>query len=163
MNKLSATTMNDLIYQAETFETSAGLRRAASALSSLGKGRNLTEDERFALMWAGDLLLEVDFNTRAKQQSVGSGLAVQATSVRPTFYSSLLRIASRFRDAGLKDQDAIAGFLLVLLNNLAKAGSPGRGSRKLKPTECDLGSYFLEEIADSLLVQLGNNGNLIIL
>jgi hypothetical protein len=152
--------MEDLGLVAELFKTSSTLERAAASLEKMSSGQEEIEhSQKEALLWAGQFLNAMDWS--AKQQDsvqVIGGLALQATSVRPTFYSCLFRIAPQLREAGLQNEKDLTAFLNSLYLNLLCAGAPGRGHKKLTPDQSKLGALLLHEMAESILVQINNNG-----
>jgi hypothetical protein len=151
--------MEDMSLTSRLFRTSSKLHFASDLLPKLSEGCSMVEDEMAALKWAGSFLCEMDWSSQVpKEQNVGGGLILQATSVRPTFYSCLLRIAPLLREAGLETEEQVVDFLSSLYRNLLSPGSPGRGHKKLNSTESKLGALLLHEIAETILVQLSNNG-----
>lgn len=151
--------MEDLGMTAKLFETSSNLQLASIWLKRIVEGEQIDSEGKEVLHWAGKFLYEVDWSSKIPQQtSVGGGLALQATSVRPTFYSSLIRIAPKFKEAGMKTEEEILNFLRRLYQNLLTLGAPGKGHKKLKYSESKLGALLLHEISESIFIQLNNNG-----
>lgn len=151
--------MEDMGLIAKLFTTSSKLHLASSCLEKVAGGEEIDPAGKEALSWAGRFLLEVDWSSQTPEHEYfGGGLSLQATSVRPTFYSCLFRIAPRLREAGLNSEKDLLTFLGLLYHNLLLPGAPGRGYKKLSPLESRLGSLLLHEIAESILVQLNNNG-----
>jgi hypothetical protein len=152
--------MEDLGLVAELFKTSSNLERAAASLEKMSSGQEEIEHaEKEALLWSGEFLRAVDWG--AQQQAskpVAGGLALQATSVRPTFYSCLFRMAPQLRDAGLQNEKDLTSFLSNLYRNLLSACTPGRGHKKLTSDQSKLGAFLLHGMAESILVQINNNG-----
>jgi len=152
--------MEDLGLVAKLFKTSSTLAKAAVSLEKMASGqREIEPTEKEALSWSGEFLLAVDWG--AQQQApkpIGGGLALQATSVRPTFYSCLFRMAPQLRDAGMHDEKELTAFLNILYRNLLSPGSPGKGFKKLTSDQSKLGALLLHEMAESILVQINNNG-----
>lgn len=151
--------MEDMGMTAKLFETSSKLRLASSSLDRIASGDQLDNVAIEALTWAGRFLSAVDWSSAGSGKSqVGGGLALQATSVRPTFYSSILRIAPMFKEAGMKGDKDVMSFLGLLYANLLSPGAPGRGRKRLNPAQARLAARLLHEVSQSILVQLNNNG-----
>jgi len=153
--------MEDLSLFAELFKTSSTLERASAFLEKMSSEQEeIKPAEKEALLWSGEFLRAVDWSARQQgpKPVVGGGLAVQATSVRPTFYSCLFRMAPQLRDAGLQTDEDLTSFLGNLYKNLLTGGSPGRGHKRLNTNESKLGALLLHEMAESILVQINNNG-----
>ena len=152
--------MEDLGLVAMLFKTSSTLERAAASLGKMAaEQEEINPTEKEALLWSGKFLLAVDWS--AQQQApkpVGGGLALQATSVRPTFYSCLFRMAPQLREAGMLNEKDLTSFLNNLYKNLLSSGAPGRGYKKLTSKHSKLGAMLLHEMAESILVQINNNG-----
>ena len=122
-------------------------------------GQGIDKTDRKALSWTGKFLSAMDWADQVDDGSqVGGGLAVQATSIRPTFYSCLFRIAPRLKEAGISSEKNVISFLSSLYRNLLTHGSPGKGFKKLTEKESELGALLLHEMAESILVQINNNG-----
>jgi len=152
--------MEDLGLVAELFRTSSTLARAAASLEKLASGKDEIEPtEKEALSWSGEFLLAVDWSAQQQaKKPVGGGLALQATSVRPTFYSCLFRMAPQLREAGMHDEKELTSFLNNFYRNLLSPGTPGKGYKKLTSDQSKLGASLLHEMAESILVQINNNG-----
>jgi hypothetical protein len=149
--------MEDLGLIAELFKTSSTLERASAALKKMASGQEIGPIEKEALEWTGKFLFAVDWSVQ-EQTHVGGSLALQATSVRPTFYSCLFRMAPQLRNAGMRAEGDLTSFLNNLYSNLLSPGTPGRGHKKLTSDHSKLGALLLHEIAESILVQINNNG-----
>jgi len=152
--------MENLTQTAQLLETSSRLRLAAYWLNQFSTNTEKRPDSRGleSLKWAGRFLTEVDWTSAPQKPSGPSGeFAVQATSVRPLFYSSLVRFRQELRDAGINDPKSLAKFFTDLYSFLAMppCGSKAKG---ISTHYMQLGAGFLEEIAQSLLVQLNGNG-----
>lgn len=151
--------MEDLALTARLFETSSRLHLAAVWLQKRSQGIEPDEFGREALKWAGKLLSEVDWSSRSRDRhGIGGGFALQATSVRPTFYSSLFRLAPELRKAGIRDNKDVLSFLNYLYESLVSAAPPRRRTRGHSPEQLRLGAALLDEISRATLVQLNNNG-----
>lgn len=153
--------MEDLGLVAELFKTSSILARAAASLEKMTTGQgNIVPAEKDALLWSGKFLRAVDWNSHEQgSEPIGGGLTLQATSVRPTFYSCLFRLAPQLREIGMHDKRNLKSFLNNLYRNLlSPEGRPGRGYKKLTSGQYKLGALLLHEIAESILVQINNNG-----
>lgn len=153
--------MEDLGLVAALFKTSSKLESAAAALERLAcsNKENVTSAEKQGLSWSGEFLSAMDWNAQRSSKPVAGSLALEATSVRPTFYSCLFRMAPKLRDAGMNDERQIRSFLSNLYTTLRSLGEERRHQRKsLKADECQLGALLLHEMAESILVQINNNG-----
>lgn len=151
--------MEDLNLTMNLLTTSSDLEQASVSLKKMASSQAIDETDKKALSWAGTFLSAMDWRAQVNQGSqVGGGLAVQATSIRPTFYSCLFRIAPRLKNAGISSEKQVISFLKSLYRNLISYGSPGKGFKKLTKEESELGILLLQEIAESILVQINNNG-----
>jgi hypothetical protein len=152
--------MEDLGLIAELFKTSSTLVRAAASLEKLGNRKGeFDPSEKEALSWSGKFLLAMDWNAqKPSDPPVSGGLALQATSVRPTFYSCLFRMAPQIRSAGMQSEKELISFLINLYKYLISPGMPSKGSKELSSENSKLGASLLREIAESILVQINNNG-----
>ena len=151
--------MEDLGLIADLFKTSSTLERAAASLEKMTSEQEIGLAEKEALEWSGNFLFAVDWsNQQHSQKPIVGGLALQATSVRPTFYSCLFRIVPRLQEAGMRDEREIVLFLSNLYKNLISHGAPGKGHKKLTIDQSRLGALLLHEMAESILVQINNNG-----
>ncbi len=151
--------MEDMGLTGKLFETSLKFQLASMWLQKISAGESADEEGKNILSWIGVLLREIDWSSNIPTRtSVGGGLSVQATTVRPTFYSSLIRIAPKFKEAGFTTERDILNFLSNLYYNLLSHGTPGRGHKKLNSSESELGVLLLQEISESILIQLNNNG-----
>lgn len=151
--------MEDLGLIAELFRTSSTLERSAASLEKLASGQEIGHVEKEALEWSGNFLFAVDWSTKQHSpKPITGGLALQATSVRPTFYSCLFRIVPRLREAGMRDEKEIVLFLGNLYRNLISHGAPGKIHKRLTADQSMLGALLLHEMAESILVQINNNG-----
>jgi hypothetical protein len=151
--------MEDLNLTMRLLTTSSDLEQASASLRKLASGNDLDEADKDSLTWAGRFLLSMDWGSKVYQEpQEGGGLTVEATSMRPTFYSCLFRIAPKLREAGIASEQLLASFLSTLYKNLLSHGCPGRGYKKLTSTESEIGVLLLQKIAESILVQINNNG-----
>lgn len=151
--------MEDLDLTMSLLTTSSDLEEAAVSLKKMTSGQGIDDADRKALSWTGKFLSAMDWMAQVDHRSqVGGGLAVQATSIRPTFYSCLFRIAPRLKEAGISSEKNVISFLSSLYRNLLFHGSPGKGFKKLTEKESELGALLLHEMAESILVQINNNG-----
>ncbi len=152
--------MEDLGLIAMLFKTSSTLERAAAALEKIPSVQErISNTEKDALSWSGEFLLAVDWSARQEApKPIVGGLALQATSVRPTFYSCLFRMAPQLREAGMNDEKDLTAFLTNLYRNLLSPASPGKGHKRLTYSQAKLGALLLHEMAESILVQINNNG-----
>jgi hypothetical protein len=146
--------MSDLFESAEIFEASARLQGAAICLSKLAKNVGEGSDCKFHLKWVGAFLGQLESPHIASASSAGENLAVQATTARPTYYASLLRIRHHLEVAGLNTPDSVAKFLKSLFSFLEAGGQGGQ----IRPEELQLGADFLRQLSADLLAQLDRNG-----
>lgn len=152
--------MEDLSRVVSLLTMSSNLEHAAMSLKKIVHKQDLDETETVALKWAGEFLRLVDWGSAVPEaQDVDGHAAVQATSIRPTFYACLFRIGPEFKEAGFTKESEVTSFLSKLYNNLEQPGAPGRGRPKLKDTEAGLGYQLLHGMAEALLVQVDNNGS----
>ena len=151
--------MSDLMQSARVFEASARLQSASKSLADLADGKHLDHPGREALEWAGKFLPRLDWSSdMPAERGIGGGLAVQATSARPTFYASLLRIRPQFEEAAVRTPKELVSFLKQLYQLLSSGGLAKDGENSLQPHLMPLGAILLHELSQGLLKQLGNNG-----
>ena len=67
-------------------------------------------------------------------------------------------MAPQIREAGMHNEKDLLSFLSNLYRNLLSLGAPGKGYKKLTSEQSKLGALLLNEIAESILVQINNNG-----
>lgn len=150
--------MEDLSLTSKLFLASSKLNQASSWLQKLAKGTKPDAEGIETLKWAGHFLGEVDVSSKPYGSSAGGNLSIQATSVRPTFYSSVMRIAPLFQKAGFNNGDEIIGFLNRLNGLLLMESAPTAKSQKPDPAHYRLAGELLREVSRSIMVQLSNNG-----
>ena len=151
--------MEDLNLTMNLLTTSSDLEKASVSLKKMTSGQGVDDADQKALSWTGKFLSVMDWGAQVNHESqVGGGFAVQATSIRPTFYSCLFRIAPRLKEAGISSEKNVISFLSSLYRNILFQGSPGKGFKKLTEKESELGALLLHEMAESILVQINNNG-----
>jgi len=152
--------MEDLSLIAMLFKTSSTLEQAAAALEKmLIPQEKISGEEKEALSWSGEFLLAVDWSAQqTPPKPVTGGLALRATSVRPTFYSCLFRMAPKLKEAGMRNEKDVTAFLGSLYRNLSLHETPGKGHKRLTPELAKLGASLLHDMAESILVQINNNG-----
>jgi len=149
--------MADLLQSARIFEASARLEEASTCLRTWSSQQVPSGRQRDCLAWAGNFLSQLDKTSGVAQStSVNYGLAVQATTARPSFYNSLIRVAHLFQAAGLRDTSSISDYLRRLYAFLS--GSPSTVPPSLSPQELLLGAILLHELSHSLLLKLSGNG-----
>ena len=150
--------MEDMALTARLFETSSKLRLASSWLKKIEEGDDPNFEGSEALKWAGQFMCEVDWSSHQERGTgLGGRLSLQATTVRPTFYSSLFRLAPELRKAGIDSNKELLRFLNTLYANL-RSGTPKKSRKKLTPEQIRLGAILLQEISRAILIQLNNNG-----
>ena len=103
--------MTDLLQSAELFDLSSRLGTASSALRSLAQRGSISEHAQKELEWTGRFLSQVDWEQEHKSTGGSGSLAVQVTTVRPTFYASVARLAPRFAEMKMKSLDLVSRFL----------------------------------------------------
>jgi hypothetical protein len=151
--------MEDLNLTMRLLTTSSDLEQASVSLKKMASGQAINEEDKKALSWTGMFLSAMDFREQVDHEpQVGGGLTVQATSIRPTFYSCLFRIAPKLKEAGITSEKEVITFLSRLYRNLTSLGAPGKGFKKLTKKESEIGVLLLEELAESILVEINNNG-----
>lgn len=151
--------MQDILETSRIFEASSKLQSTASLLVKIAEKQDLSEGEANLLVWSGRFLSEVDwsFSDKTKEDTSGS-FALQATAIRPTFYSSLISTASHFRNAGLKSEQQIANFLHKVYKLLLQGGVVAETESKLTKRELKLAHDFFSGMSRNLLIQLNRNG-----
>lgn len=152
--------MENLAQTAQLLEASTKLRVAAYWLDRLAEDAPCAPDVRGkeALLWSGRFLPEVDWTSHhTVRGGTGGEFAVQATSVRPVFFSSLAKLGNELRRAGVKDEKQLYVFLVELYRLLTSDRSNRRPRMDLRLV-ASLGAEFLTQISQSILVALGNNG-----
>ena len=160
MQKEGRHNMADLNLTMKLLTTSSRLGQASVSLDKMALGQAIDKADKEVLKWAGMFLSAMDRGAKANNSIQDGGrLAVEATSIRPTFYSCLFRIAPKLKEANISSEQQVIAFLLKLYRNLIFHGSPGRGFKKLTRQESGLGMLLLQEIAESILVQINNNGH----
>jgi hypothetical protein len=102
----------------------------------------------------------MDWDVQKKNTSIhaSGNLAIHATSIRPTFYACLFRIGNHIQESGINDDAALSEFLHNLYDLLLYNGTKYHGKIMLKVNEINLGALLLDEIANSILIQINNNG-----
>ena len=151
--------VEDMAMTAKLFVTSSKLHHASLTLAKLARREGISGEEKKQLREVGSFLREMDWSSPvSKAQRVAGGFGVHATTIRPTFYSCLFRIAPKLLEQGLRTDIQVMHFLTEFYRNLHSPGSPGKGHRNLSAEEWTLGALLLHEIAESLMVQLSNNG-----
>jgi hypothetical protein len=148
--------MSDLLQSSRLFEVSTRLQTASACLSRLAVGETPEPACEESLKWAGNFLGQVDWNSELEPgPRAGGNLAVQATTTRPTFYASVLKIAPDFVSAGVKTQDEIVVYLRSVYELLDSGGAK---KSSLSADRISLAARLLHVMSQSLLAQLGNNG-----
>jgi hypothetical protein len=123
--------MEDLNLTINLLSTSSDLEQASMSLKKMSERQKLDIADKDSLSWAGNFLLAMDWGAQMnKGAQVGGNFAVEATSIRPTFYSCLFRIAPQLKKAGINSNTELLSFLSTLYRNLISHGSPGRGGEE---------------------------------
>lgn len=147
--------MSNLFESGDLFEASTRLESASASIARLADGHKLDDKGKEALRWAGELLLCVDWQGGSgRDANVSPDTAVRATSVRPTFYTTLLRTREEFRKADLKNEDEVFHFLRDLY--LLLSGKKDAGD--VSDLRLKLAADFIHEISKDLLLQVCHNG-----
>jgi len=148
--------MSDLLRSAQIFEVSSKLRTASFWIAEMAAGKTPNESERETLRWVGGLLTQIDWSTEgANGASLGADLAVQATDTRPVFYTCLNHIKPKLEALNLDPKEAIPKFVSWLRDMLVQ----GKAIDTDLPNErYGVASGLLQLLANSLSVELGNNG-----
>jgi hypothetical protein len=148
--------MKDLHETSRLFEASSRLQSAATVLRKCHSGDQLNSDDRESLVWAGRFLSEVDSSTNpAGACGASGGLSVQATEVRPSFYTTLLNVEPAFRGAGITADSELRSFLSATYAFLL---SEGRSATDSPVDHLELAAFLLQELAKALLIHLTGNG-----
>lgn len=150
--------MEDMNLMANLFVASSKLRLASSWLEKMANGDEPDDAGKDTLFWAGKFLCQLDWTSSLSQNGqISRGLGIEATSIRPAFYSSLMRIAPQLKIIGIDTEtkllDFLSNFYTYLLSNENK-----ELNKKLDTGYSNIGSILLNEIAQTIFIQLNNNG-----
>ena len=137
--------MEDLSITSSLFILSSKLKQAAVSLEKITTASKLDDSDQKIMSWAGQFLCAMDLSC-SKGQPCG-GLAVQATSIRPTFYSCLIRFVE---DGTIRNEKSLNSFLIKLYDVLQYPAEPAK-TKKLKAEEIKLASLLLKEMSESSL------------
>jgi hypothetical protein len=151
--------MENMFQTARMIEASSKLSLAAEWLRRTASNRNERPDKagRDAMAWCEMFLSQVDWtSTPTRKRSVTGEMAVQATSLRPVFYSSLLGLRQRLGRAGFGTEAKMLTFLVSLYRALLSMSV--QKIPDLSPELATIGAEFLSTISSSILVSLDNNG-----
>ena len=132
------------------------MQTAASLLAELASGDVPDTGGQEALRWTGRLLAQIDWDSEVPVEGqAGAGFAVQATTTRPAFYASLIKVAPRLREAGIKSEPEVAKFLGRLYSLLESGGAD---AAVFPPGHLRVGAMFLRELSSGIIVELSDNG-----
>lgn len=149
--------MENLAESSQIFEASSRLASAASAIKQLHTTKTVSESEKASLNWACGFLAQVDWTTTVPDHTPpASGFCVQATAVRPAFYSALISITRKLSRAGLNKESDLKEFLNQVFNLLGKECE--KAARETPPERISLAATFLSDLSNYLLMQLTHNG-----
>ena len=138
--------MLDLAQSARLFDASTRLQSASSAIEQIAGGAKVSGDADEMLKWVGEFMPSLDWNSAV---GMSGGLAVQATSARPTFYASLQKIGPQLSAAHIRTDKDVEGFLGQLWQFLQSGGQ----SHILDNDRLRLAANLLHEISQGLLSQ----------
>ena len=148
--------MSDLLQTARLFEVSTKLQSTSSLINRYAEGYPLDSNGRKIFQWAGSFLTRVDWNSDIEAEpGVGGGLTVSATSTRPKFYESLLKIAPKLNEVGIQSETDVQKFLGGLYKLLISEGKKRNGLQK---SHLKVAGELLHVLSKSIIVELNNNG-----
>jgi len=148
--------MPSLFEFAELFEASTRLEYAAQSVCQLIDGISLSDEDKSSLNWAGQLLERVDwYESKWASAHVTADLAVQATSVRPIFYSTLTKTFRKIQESEENEEEIRRNFLRYLHHLLNKSDK----SEEIPKEYLRFSADFLHLLSRSLLLQVGHNGH----
>jgi len=149
--------MSNLFESGDLFEASTRLEYAAACIERLANQEKPDEKAEKALRWAGELLACVDWESGTEERAkVSPDTAFRATSVRPTFYTTLLRMRQEFEESGLKNDRDVFRFLSSLYLLLNDRGT--QQPTMMPKARLDLAASFIHEISRDLLLDVCHNG-----
>lgn len=138
--------MHDLAQSARLFDASTRLQSASTALEQIATGVDRDHESDEALKWVGTFMPSMDWSSGVE---LCGGLAVQATSARPTFYASLQKIGPQLIEAQIETREDVHTFLATLWEFLQSGGhSPSLDGNRLR-----VAANLLHEISQGLLSQ----------
>ena len=147
--------MADLLQSARLFEVSTRLQTASSCIKKFVKEKEVSPKEQEAFKWAGNFLARVDWNSGIPADTgVVGGLTVSATSARPKFYSSLIKIGPQLQVAGIDSDEKVTTFLAAAYKLLM---SGGKDRKDITDQRLALLGELLHLISQSIMVDLSNN------
>jgi len=150
--------MEDMNLMAKLFVASSKLRLASSLLEALSHGDELDDNGEATLNWVGNFLCQLDWNSSQFQNGqISSGQGIQATSIRPAFYSSIIRIAPQLKSIKIDSDEKLGRFLNKFYSYLL-SNREEKMKNKLDGNYSMIGSILLNEIAQTIFIQLNNNG-----
>lgn len=146
----------DLHASATMFEASTWLQSASTALLGLMRGNRPDLSAQTAMQWAGSFLLTMDWEQGRHAASASDALAMQATTARPTFYATLMKVKPLFHDFGLSGRDELVRFLRSLYGVLSAGGESGE---KLDQKQLKAGAALLHELSAGLLLLISQESS----
>lgn len=150
--------MPDMLQAAGMFEASAKTQRASDYLLDLARGEDLDDDGREILSWVGDLLPQVDWDYSGKlKEQAAHAMRLAATSARPAFYASLVKMRRRFEESGLEKKEDVGSFLEALYGVLTSGGTDKEHCAALGADRFNLAAAFLRELALAILRKYGTD------
>ena len=141
--------MTNIAQTASLLEVSSKLQTASICLKQLTTGKRPNSSEELVLKWAGELFIQMDWQSKYPKQALGASLAVQAASTRPTFYDALTKLIPHF-----KSERDIIDFLKGLYKTLETGGA----KPQLTPDRLCMASDLLKGLSQSLIAEISNNG-----
>ncbi len=150
--------MPDLLQSARMFEASSKMQSACAYLQALADGKSLDEKSKNTLKWVGKLLPEMDWDyTEAENKRDSNKMAFEATSARPAFYASLVKLDHEFNEAGLDKREKVSEFLKSFYELLLSGGTDEKLRKELSGTKLGIASKLLSELAHSILRQYASS------
>jgi len=147
--------MSDLLQSAQLFEVSSRLQTASTYLQKMVDGEGPGPAGEDALKWAGAFLTQVDWASKIKPaEGAREGLAVQATSARPSFYRVITKLFPVFEHNGITTSEDVSAFLGDVYTTLVGGGTVTEG---LVPERLRIAATLLELLSQSVLSQLSDD------
>lgn len=149
--------MADLLRDAQLFATCSKLKRAARSLRAIAEENGAAQIDVEALKWVGAFLSEVDWASKIERgEGVQTGLAVQTTVARPSFYRVIRELIPQFQEQKISSSRQISSFLNKLYRMLVAGGE--QDDTQIASAKLELAANLLSRLARSILAQLSNNG-----
>jgi len=153
--------MEDLNLTVRLLEASSKLKSASLALESISKKTPPGPEAAKTLKWVGEFLMLMDWSSRPASHSniTPPELEPQVTSVRPTFYSSLLHLGPALEKEEISNQEELFKFLRTLYIFLEAPIDEGSRFKPINEGYSRLGAKLLQELSQAIMIQL-NSSNL---